>query len=47
MVYSIFASMLVCGTLYLNISRFYSTYALKEYGAEMNTLRIALALTAF
>jgi len=47
MAYTIFAAMLVVGTLYLNISSFYPTYAQKEYGAEMNTLRIALALTAF
>ena len=47
MVYSIFASMLVCGTLYLNISSFYPIFVADKYGDKINTLMIACALCCF
>ena len=36
MVYSIFASMLVCGTLYLNIASFYPIFVDENYGDYIN-----------
>ena len=36
MVYSIFASMLVCGTLYLNIASFYPIFVDENYGDNIN-----------
>lgn len=47
MVYSIFASMLVCGTLYLNISSFYPLYVNDNYGKQISTVTIACTLTCF
>ena len=47
MVYSIFASMMVCGTLYLNISSFYPLFVKKKYGDEISTVVIACTLCCF
>ena len=47
MVYSIFASMLVCGTLYLNISSFYPLYVSVTYGDQISTVLIACTLCCF
>ena len=47
MVYSIFASMLVCGTLYLNISSFYPIFVADKFEGEISTLMIACALCCF
>lgn len=39
--------MLVCGTLYLNISSFYPVFVNKKYGDKINTIQIAMALACF
>jgi len=47
MVYSIFLSMLVCGTLYLNISSFFPLYVNSVYGDKISTVMIACTLCCF
>ena len=47
MVYSIFASMLVCGTLYLNIASFYPIFVDENYGDSINQTMVACALCCF
>jgi len=47
MVYSIFASMLVCGTLYLNIASFYPIFVDEHYGDSINQTMVACALCCF
>ena len=47
MVYSIFASMLVCGTLYLNIASFYPVFVDENYGDSINQTMVACALCCF
>jgi len=47
MVLTIYASMLVCGTLYLNVSAFYPVYTVNKYGDKINTFDIACALCCF
>ena len=47
MVYSIFLSMLVCGTLYLNISSFFPLYVNSVYGDQISTVMIACTLCCF
>jgi MFS family permease len=47
MAYCIFASMLACGTLYLNITSFFPLFVQKRFGDQINTVVIAITLTSF
>lgn len=47
MVYSIFASMLICGTLYLNVASFYPIFVSENYGEHINQTMVAIALCCF
>lgn len=47
MAYCIFASMLACGTLYLNITSFFPLFVQKQFGDQINTVVIAITLSSF
>ena len=47
MALSIFLSMLVCGTLYLNITSFFPLFVKDKYGDSIGTVLIACTLTCF
>ena len=47
MVYSIFGSMLVCGTLYLNIASFFPLFVAEFYAENINQSMVACALCCF
>lgn len=47
MAYCIFASMLACGTLYLNITSFFPLFVQTQFGTHINTVVIAITLSSF